>query len=502
MAFIPGFEHDILISYAHDNNPGGEEGAGGWVTQFHRLLEEQLRQLTHRDLRIWRDRRLDRNQEFDKTIKEAIDSSAIFVSINSIAYKKSPYCQQEIEWFNTHVQHDGFGMSIGDRKRIFNVLLNNLHFSEWPAPFQGATGYNFFEQVPDDDVALPAEPGSEQFKAEFRTLLRHLSRTLNKFKEVAEQRAAEAQKQKMANDNGHVKTSDALTIFLAETSDELHRRLRQRLITELKVEGFVFTDDVPLGKAAEHDQALLAAVQQADLCLHLFDGSLGRDLPDLANQFYPQRQAELAKPHAKAQIIWVPNAVNLDANIDDDEAKTAHLRFLKQLESAGGAERTYTFIREPLTAEAIKRIVLEFREQWKKAKAVSAVPSSALFDGHYHDISHATQLYPHLQMHLIHLRINIGGDNPREKIEVLLKELKEASCLVVMFGQSGKDWVRHRLIETIKLSLEEDGIIKPCSICYVPPRTLNADGSFSFGMLEVKHFDRTETLIAWLTEPC
>ena len=79
MAFVPGFEHDIFISYAHVNNSGGEEGAGGWVTQFHRALEAELIQLTGKNLKLWRDRRLDRNQEFDKTIKTAVESSALFL---------------------------------------------------------------------------------------------------------------------------------------------------------------------------------------------------------------------------------------------------------------------------------------------------------------------------------------------------------------------------------------------------------------------------------------
>ena len=104
MAYLPGFKHDIFVSYAHDNNPGAEAGAGGRITRLHRLLEERLRELTGRELDIWRDTTLARNQEFDKTIKQAVEDSGIFLAVNSTAYRNSHYCKQEIEWFRARLQ--------------------------------------------------------------------------------------------------------------------------------------------------------------------------------------------------------------------------------------------------------------------------------------------------------------------------------------------------------------------------------------------------------------
>lgn len=81
MAFVPGFEHDVFISYAHTNNPGGEES--GRVTRLHALLAERLRELTDGQLNIWRDTGLARNELFDETLKRRIESSALFLAINS-----------------------------------------------------------------------------------------------------------------------------------------------------------------------------------------------------------------------------------------------------------------------------------------------------------------------------------------------------------------------------------------------------------------------------------
>ena len=38
MAYIPGFEHDIFISYAHVDNAPLDEEEDGWVMKLHTSL--------------------------------------------------------------------------------------------------------------------------------------------------------------------------------------------------------------------------------------------------------------------------------------------------------------------------------------------------------------------------------------------------------------------------------------------------------------------------------
>jgi hypothetical protein len=169
MAFVPGFKHDIFISYAYLNDRP-MDGADGWVTRFHARLDAELRQHAGKELSIWRDLELWRNQLFDQTIKGAIDNAAIFLTINSRLHKQSDYCQQEIHWFC-------------DR-----ALVNNIPFSEWHPAFGGATGYRFFEDEPGDDLGFPADHDGKTFKTEMRVLVRELYRTLLAFKEAVEKK--------------------------------------------------------------------------------------------------------------------------------------------------------------------------------------------------------------------------------------------------------------------------------------------------------------------------
>jgi TIR domain-containing protein len=493
MAYLPGFTHDIFISYAHDNNPGAETGAGGRITRLHRLLEERLRELTGRELDIWRDVTLARNQEFDKTIRQAVENSGIFLAVNSTAYRNSHYCKQEIELFVARTQEDGYGLSVVDRKRIFNLLLEDIHYSKWPPSFQGATQYNFFEKTPGDTVTLPAEPESDQFKSEFNVLLRNLCRALRDFKEVIETRRRRIEEPPPPSDQ-------KFTVFLAETSEELRRTIRRRLITELQEKGVRLAESVPPPLESEpHDEKAAAEIKRSHLCVHLFDASPGRDIEDAPDQFFTHRQVELGRQSARAQLIWLPNSIAYEAI-----AYEPHRRFLQSLENATRDSSEYRFIREPLTPDAVVREILDWRRRHEEALASKNIPSAAVLDAHFQDLSNAIEwLGPRLEKRKVALEINYGEDEPRKNIGNLVDKLKKASRLIMVFGRWKREQFEFRVREALKMCLEEEGRLKPCGIYFAPPHSLGADQRFDFGIIPVQQFDSAsldDALMKWLSE--
>ena len=82
MAYIPGFKHDIFISYAHvDNAKFFQERRMGWVeTDFCKYLEVLLSQKVGRNssdkqrgLNIWWDGKdLDPGHQFDDKIEKGV----------------------------------------------------------------------------------------------------------------------------------------------------------------------------------------------------------------------------------------------------------------------------------------------------------------------------------------------------------------------------------------------------------------------------------------------
>src|SRR5262245_66040453 len=112
MAYLPGFENDIFISYSHVDDQDG------WVGVFQKQLEMELSRLLGRMglARVWRDRRrLQGNHFFDQTIQNAIDSSALFVALTSKGYLGSEYCRKEMRWFR---EKNAEALGLGDRSRM------------------------------------------------------------------------------------------------------------------------------------------------------------------------------------------------------------------------------------------------------------------------------------------------------------------------------------------------------------------------------------------------
>lgn len=83
------FEKDVFISYAHLDDKPLDEGAKGWITDFHKLLERRLEQAIGHELNIWRDERLTGNDFFGPEIVAQFPKIKVMVSIITPRYMGS-----------------------------------------------------------------------------------------------------------------------------------------------------------------------------------------------------------------------------------------------------------------------------------------------------------------------------------------------------------------------------------------------------------------------------
>lgn len=226
--FVPGFDHDVFISYGQVDNqpliPGNPQSQ--WVDTFVDLLQAQLfMKLGRRGLgEIWKDdRKLQGNSPLTPDIQRAIQHTATLVVILSEGYLASPWCTQERELFLAQA-----GEQLGER--LFIVDLGDVPLERRPDAFSDRLGYAFYRRERDGDNRtlgrpVPREDDIEYFQR-VDDLARDLAAALRGLRTAAEQ-ALEAVPASI-----NAPAAQQPCVFLTETTpdlDELQDNLRRHL---------------------------------------------------------------------------------------------------------------------------------------------------------------------------------------------------------------------------------------------------------------------------------
>ncbi|MEZ5449806.1 MAG: toll/interleukin-1 receptor domain-containing protein [Thiolinea sp.] len=225
MAYIPGFDCDIFISYAHDDNMVLPGETAGWVTQFRDYLENWLvRRRGLSGLNIWFDQRdLRGSMAFDTEIREKIEGSALFFALHSHNYQKSDYCKQELEWFLEYQRQRG-GIRFNNDSRLFNILLNNIHHEQWLPAFAGVGCFPLHD-APEKSQEFGQPIAPDGFGTHLRKLEDNTADLLGALREAE---AASPVREAPP-------TTDRPRVFIAHVADTL-KPFRQRLISEISAQ--------------------------------------------------------------------------------------------------------------------------------------------------------------------------------------------------------------------------------------------------------------------------
>jgi hypothetical protein len=481
----PHFQHDIFLSYARVNDQTHTAAERGWVAQF---LEDLTIGLTEEIGRtdaidIWRDvRELAGNQDCDEEIQNRINDSAIFLACNSWGFLNAEsYCLQELQWFSLRMTDDRFGKKIGTRSRVFNVLLNNVPRKDWPKEFDGSIGYKFNDAITDKDRGHPLTRSNPLYHGQVLKLAAEIYETLKDFGILV--------KGMLAKSESISDKYKSLTVFLAHTADTLTFTTKARLVNDLRRNGAqVITDIPPPYAAAEHDQNVLTAIRKADLSVHLLDENPGARMSDLADDFYSQRQADLALEQPGSQLIWVPQTLN-----EQLVPSEKYRKLLSELDGRERSKNSYRFVRAPHTS--VTREVFAALDLLLKP-APEPIGAAALVDVHPKDERYALELSRILASNKVQPLITEGYDDPGKNIEGFEDLLRQVSLFIVVFGKVAEEWVSGRIREAFKVAAAaEHRSLKVCGV-YLPPRD---DGvrnrQLNFGRLPVS------IPIFWFNDP-
>lgn len=97
MAYVPGFNNDLFISYSHIDDQAVD--GPGWVADFHQRLAIEVEEELGERVRIWRDKRITGATDFTKDLERQVRGSAMLLAVVSPAYVKSEWCDWELRGF-------------------------------------------------------------------------------------------------------------------------------------------------------------------------------------------------------------------------------------------------------------------------------------------------------------------------------------------------------------------------------------------------------------------
>lgn len=463
MSYLTGFNYDIFISYAHDDNAHAS-GKKGWVDNFHEELDAALvRRFGHNKISIWRDTELNKNTLFNEDIEAAIKSSALFLVLHSLRYIESHYCEKEYKTFYKHAQ-DRFGLSVQNYSRLLNVLLRNIHFDEWPKEFHGTTGFKMHDAPENSDCASePTLPDDNNFAKQLRKIVDAIETTLKAFPK--------------AEEHVEITAGQKISVYIADVADSL-QIVKSNLIKDLETQDIKIISEIPPPmEKLEHHAAVKNAIANSNLSIHLLDRWPGRLITDYKESTYPLAQFEIGLEEKTPQVLWVPESVKYN-EVEDE----AYGQFLASLEADERRGQKFEHIRKGKTE--LFQIIAEKVEQMKTSSNGDIAAGAILLDTHQKDQRFAYKLADFLADKGLDVEITKESRDPVQTMRNFEEYLKYVNSLIILFGDVAPNWVLGRLKKTAELItkqfISENRSTFKCCYVYMLP---NSEKTSAFSQL-------------------
>ncbi|MEP7107932.1 MAG: TIR domain-containing protein [Ferruginibacter sp.] len=380
------FEQDVFISYAHLDDKPIDEGAKGWITEFHSLLETRLEQTIGRDINIWRDERLTGNEVFTPEIESHIPKLKLMVSIITPRYIESDWCKKELDAFYQAASYTG-GVNIGNKSRIFKIIKTPVDREK--IELLPEKLHRLFDEILDYKFYIQ-DPGTGKFRE-----LRRGNWVDNKIQQEYMDKLEDVV-QDMANlikkiNSTEINTTEKRKIYLAETTYDL-QSYRDNLARELQEGGFIVLPNMNLPNFINNFIADVEKyIDQSVLSVHLISNTNYAAQPEGSEKSIVIIQNEIAANKSEtnnlSRLIWLPPAgVNSTTNQKMiDHQKT----FVDDLRTNHSFQRGADILEGPLEElkqaifDTINRLDAEekakqdaLREEEEKAKRLAATTTA------------------------------------------------------------------------------------------------------------------------------
>jgi TIR domain len=300
------FEQNLFISYAHIDDQPLTPGENGWIARFHATLKAILSMRMGREVKIWRDEKLQGNDVFSDEIVTRFKQSAVFVSIVTSRYLNSDWCTREAREFCQSAQQTG-GLVIGNKSRVFKVIKTPIDTQEsLPAPMKDILGYEFF--TVKDGVPLELDPAyGQEYSQLYNQKVAKLAWEVAQLLKTMEAKGSASQSDAV---NSELQVPSKPAVYLAECSYD-RKQARELVEGELKRLGYPVLPDKRLpADEAEYVAAVESLLARCALSIHLVGESYGAvpDGPSAKSTGIHQNELAIARCRSGGlkRLIWLP----------------------------------------------------------------------------------------------------------------------------------------------------------------------------------------------------
>ncbi len=434
------FQYDVFISFAHRDNATFNKEQEGWISMLHRALELRLGVLLGEDPKIWRDPRLQGNDDFNQEIADNLLKARVLVSVLSPSFVKSDWCRKELQEFIHAAERSG-GVFINNKARIFKVVKTPIPRDQHPAEIEGLLGYEFFREDPATRRFHEFVTGfGREVEPEYWTRLEDLAHDIRQLLDMLK-----------IQSTGSDSTlfSSGMTVYLAETTSDLSAE-RDRIRRDLQARGHTVLPDqhLPL-TGSELEDAVRAMLQRCRLSIHLIGERYGV-VPEAAAHSVAELQNALATAHSQqnasfSRLVWLPPGVRTTDNRQQ--------AFLDALQNDPALQVGDDLLQTSL--EELKTVIQDKLEPPKEQKASpleagSSEPTRIYLIHDQQDQAAVQPLDDYLFDHNCEvLRPLFAGDEAQVSAEHQMN-LRDCDVALIYYGQVEEIWLRGKLRDLVK----------------------------------------------------
>ena len=478
------FQGDAFISYAHIDDVELIEGRKGWVTNLHRALEIRVGQLLGKPAQIWRDPKLQGNDDFGERLIEQLRRVASLVSVVSPRYVKSEWARKELAEFWKAAQQQG-GIQFGNKARIFKVLKTPVPLEAHPPELKPFLGYQFFNIDPDTGrVRELNEVFGPDAQRDFWMRLDDLAHDVCCLLEAVH-----------TSENSvlpHPKEREK-AIYLAQSTFDL-REQREVVKRELQQHGYTVLPDAPLPHVeSEVNEVIRRDLAECQMSIHLIGKTYGL-IPEGSLQSLLEIQNELAIERAAqedfSRLLWIPP----NLQVSDERQR----KFIAQLRGDPRIQQGGDLLETPL--EDLRTVIQQRLNKAQRPKQAQLSPPDRVATGQ--DLARLYLIYdlrdeaitPPWEDFLFEQGLEIIRP-AFEGTEAEIREdheenLRTCDGALIFYGAGNECWLRRKLRELQKSP--GYGRTKPLplvAITLVPPKTSSKEHFRTHEALVISQWD-------------